>query len=129
MRETQHERPGASLQTAALDANPGVPPGDVREALRVLRDSLESFDDGPADRTLERLLGVFASGTVLRDVVMPYCARSASAGRAEKRPSPRSTSPQTSSKAGCTPWPAAGTGPVHAGPSSRASRANATRWG
>ena len=60
------------VQTAALDANPGVPPGDVRKALRVLRDSLESFDDGPADRTLERLLGVFAPGAVLRDVVLPY---------------------------------------------------------
>src|SRR4051794_3142009 len=71
-RETQHERPGASLQTAGLDANPGVPPGDVRKALRVLRDSLESFDDGPADRTLERLLGVFAPGAVLGDVVLPY---------------------------------------------------------
>jgi len=60
------------VQTAALDANPGVPPSDVRKALRVLRDSLESFDDGPADRTLERLLGVFAPGAVLRDVVLPY---------------------------------------------------------
>jgi MerR family transcriptional regulator, light-induced transcriptional regulator len=60
------------VQTAALDANPGVPPGDVRKALQVLRDSLESFDDGPADRTLERLLGVFAPGAVLRDVVLPY---------------------------------------------------------
>src|SRR5919112_4547374 len=60
------------VQTAALDANPGVPPGDVRKALRVLRDSLERFDDGPADRTLERLLGVFAPGAVLRDVVLPY---------------------------------------------------------
>ena len=60
------------VQTAALDANPGVPPGDVRKALRVLRDSLESFDDGRAERTLERLLGVFAAGAVLRDVVLPY---------------------------------------------------------
>jgi MerR family transcriptional regulator, light-induced transcriptional regulator len=60
------------VQTAALDANPGVPPGDVRKALRVLRDSLERFDDGPADRTLERLLGVFTRGAVLRDVVLPY---------------------------------------------------------
>src|SRR3954470_2491548 len=59
------------VQTAALDANPGVPAGDVRKALRVLR-SLESFDDGPADRTLERLLGVFAAGAVLRDIVLPY---------------------------------------------------------
>src|SRR3954470_6105448 len=59
------------VQTAALDANPGVPAGDVRKALRVLR-SLESFDDGPADRMLERLLGVFAPGAVLRDVVLPY---------------------------------------------------------
>src|SRR3954471_1766220 len=28
------------VQTAALDANPGVPPGDVHKALRVLRESL-----------------------------------------------------------------------------------------
>src|SRR3954467_10865077 len=60
------------VQTAALDANPGVPPGDVHKALRVLRESLERFDDGPADRTLQRLLGVFTSGAVLRDVVLPY---------------------------------------------------------
>jgi MerR family transcriptional regulator, light-induced transcriptional regulator len=60
------------VQTAALNENPGIPPGDVRTALRVLRDSLESFDDGPADRLLERLLGVFAAGAVVRDVVLPY---------------------------------------------------------
>jgi DNA-binding transcriptional MerR regulator len=60
------------VQTAALDANPGVPAGDVRKALRVLRESLESFDDAPADRTLQRLLGVFTPGAVLRDVVLPY---------------------------------------------------------
>ena len=60
------------VQTAAFDANPGLPPGDVRKALRVLRESLEQFDDAPADRTLERLLGVFASGAVLRDLVLPY---------------------------------------------------------
>src|SRR4051812_45865402 len=60
------------VQTAALDSNPGVPPGDVRAALRVLRDSLERFDDAPADRMLERLLGVFAPGAVLRDVVLRY---------------------------------------------------------
>ena len=60
------------VQTAAFDANPGLPPGDVRKALRVLRESLEQFDDAPADRILERLLGVFASGAVLRDVVLPY---------------------------------------------------------
>jgi methanogenic corrinoid protein MtbC1 len=59
-------------QTAALDSNPGLPPGDVRRALRVLRESLERFDDAPAGRTLERLLGVFSSGAVLRDVVLPY---------------------------------------------------------
>src|SRR3954451_752064 len=59
-------------QIAALDADPGVPPGDVRKALRVLRESLEGFDDGPADRTLERLLGVFTAGAVLRDIILPY---------------------------------------------------------
>jgi DNA-binding transcriptional MerR regulator len=60
------------VQTAAFDSNPGVPAGDVRTALRVLRESLESYDDHTADRTLERLLGVFAPGAVLRDVVLPY---------------------------------------------------------
>jgi MerR family transcriptional regulator, light-induced transcriptional regulator len=60
------------VQTAALDANPGVPPGDVHKALRVLRDSLGGFDDGPAARTLERLLGIFTAGAVLRDIVLPY---------------------------------------------------------
>lgn len=60
------------VQTAALDTNPGLPAGDVRKALRVLRESLESFDDGPADRVLRRLMGVFAPGAVLRDVVLPY---------------------------------------------------------
>lgn len=60
------------VQTAALDSHPGLPAGDVRKALHVLRESLERFDDGPAMRTLERLLAVFAAGAVLRDVVLPY---------------------------------------------------------
>ena len=60
------------VQTAALDTNPGIPAGDVRKALRVLRESLEGFDDAKADRMLQRLLGVFAPGAVLRDVVLPY---------------------------------------------------------
>jgi DNA-binding transcriptional MerR regulator len=60
------------VQTAALDSHPGLPPGDVRKALTVLRDSLERFDDGAADRTLKRLLAVFAPGAVLRDIVLPY---------------------------------------------------------
>lgn len=60
------------VQTDAHDTNPGIPAGDVRKALRVLRESLERFDDARADRVLQRLLGVFAPGAVLRDVVMPY---------------------------------------------------------
>jgi MerR family transcriptional regulator, light-induced transcriptional regulator len=60
------------VRTAAMNSNPGIPPGDVRRALRVLRESLECFDDAPADRMLERLLGVFAPGAVLRDVVLVY---------------------------------------------------------
>ncbi|HEX8103559.1 MAG TPA: MerR family transcriptional regulator [Solirubrobacteraceae bacterium] len=60
------------VQNAALDSNPGLPPADVRSALRILRESLESFDENPADRALSRLLGVFAAGAVLRDVVLPY---------------------------------------------------------
>lgn len=60
------------VQTAASDLNPGLPPGDVGKALAVLHESLESFDEAPAARTLDRLLGVFAAGAVLRDVVLPY---------------------------------------------------------
>ena len=60
------------VQTAALDTNPGVPPGDVQKAMRVLRDALDAFDERPAHRILQRLLGVFAAGAVLRDVVLPY---------------------------------------------------------
>jgi DNA-binding transcriptional MerR regulator len=59
-------------QTAALESNPGIPPDVARRALAVLRDSLERFDDAPADRLLRRLLAVFAPGAVLRDVVLPY---------------------------------------------------------
>jgi DNA-binding transcriptional MerR regulator len=60
------------VQTSAFDSNPGLPAGDVRRAVRTLRESLESFDDAPADRILERLLGIFPPGAVLRDVVLPY---------------------------------------------------------
>jgi MerR family transcriptional regulator, light-induced transcriptional regulator len=60
------------VQTAALDSNPGLPAGDAGKAVRALSESLERFDEAPADRTLERLLGVFPPGTVLRDVVLPY---------------------------------------------------------
>jgi MerR family transcriptional regulator, light-induced transcriptional regulator len=59
-------------QTAAHDRNPGIPAGDVRRALVTLRDSLERYDDAPADRVLERLLALFPPGAVLRDVVLPY---------------------------------------------------------
>jgi MerR family transcriptional regulator, light-induced transcriptional regulator len=59
-------------QTAAFDSNPGIPPADVRKALTVLHESLERFEDAPADRVLERLLALFAPGAVLRDVVLPY---------------------------------------------------------
>jgi len=60
------------VQTAAFDTNPGVPEADARRALHVLRTSLESFDEAPAERLLQRLLGVCAPGAVLRDVVLPY---------------------------------------------------------
>jgi DNA-binding transcriptional MerR regulator len=60
------------VQTAAFDSNPGVPADDARAARIVLRDSLERFDERPADRILERLTGVFAPGAVVRDVVLPY---------------------------------------------------------
>ena len=60
------------VQTAALDSHPGLPPEDVRRTLKLLGRSLEHFDAGPADRTLERLLRVFPPGAVLRDVVLPY---------------------------------------------------------
>jgi DNA-binding transcriptional MerR regulator len=59
-------------RSAAVDRHPGIPRGDVHKALVVLRDSLERYDDGPAERLLRRLLGVFTAGAVLRDVVLPY---------------------------------------------------------
>jgi MerR family transcriptional regulator, light-induced transcriptional regulator len=59
-------------QTAPMDANPGVPAADIRKALNGLRDSLERFDDAPAERLLRRLVGVFTPGVVFRDVVLPY---------------------------------------------------------
>src|SRR3954469_979099 len=60
------------VQTASIADHPGIPAGDVRKALRVLQTSLEGFDDRAAGRVLERLLGVFSPGAVLRDVVLPY---------------------------------------------------------
>ena len=60
---------------AAAAEGPGVPEGDVRRALAVLEESLEGFDEGPADRVLDRLLGVFSPGAVLRDVVLRYLAQ------------------------------------------------------
>lgn len=57
---------------ATLDSHPGIPKGDVRKALSILRESLEGFDDGPADALLARLLEVFSRAVVLRDVVLPY---------------------------------------------------------
>lgn len=60
------------VQVAAFDADLTLPAGDARKALRVLQASLEEFDDGPAVRMLERLGGVFATGAILRDVVLPF---------------------------------------------------------
>ena len=74
----QHIRPARAAElvrnahSAALDCHPGIPKGDVRKALAVMRDSLERFDDAPADALLARLLEVFSRGVVLRDVVLPY---------------------------------------------------------
>ncbi|HEV2774157.1 MAG TPA: MerR family transcriptional regulator, partial [Solirubrobacteraceae bacterium] len=59
-------------QTASMEANPGVPQADIRKALTVMRDSLERFDDAPAEQLLRRLIGVFTPGVVFRDVVLPY---------------------------------------------------------
>lgn len=59
-------------QSAPMHANPGIPAADIRKALRVMRDSLERFDEAPADRLLRRLIGVFSPGIVFRDVVLPY---------------------------------------------------------
>jgi methanogenic corrinoid protein MtbC1 len=56
----------------ALDVNLGIPQADVRSALRALRNALECYDDAPAGRLLQRLIGVFSPGVVLRDVVLPY---------------------------------------------------------
>lgn len=59
-------------QTAPMHSNPGIPAADIRKALNVMRDSLERFDDAPAERLLRRLIGVFTAGIVFRDVVLPY---------------------------------------------------------
>jgi len=59
-------------QTAPMQENPGIPQADIRQALTVLRDSLERFDEAPAERLLRRLVGVFSPGVVFRDVVLPY---------------------------------------------------------
>jgi len=59
-------------QTAPVQSNPGIPEADIRKALTVLRDSLERFDEAPAERILRRLIGVFTPGVVFRDVVLPY---------------------------------------------------------
>ena len=59
-------------QTAPIDSNPGVPSADIRKALIGLRDSLERFDDAPAEQLLRRLVGVFTPGIVFRDIVLPY---------------------------------------------------------
>ena len=59
-------------QQAALDANPGIPPHDVRWALAVLRESLERFDDAVPDTLLRRLMAIFTPAVILRDIVLPY---------------------------------------------------------
>jgi MerR family transcriptional regulator, light-induced transcriptional regulator len=59
-------------QRDAPDANPGVPAREAASARSILRDSLERFDEAPAERLLRRLLTMFAPGTVVRDVVVPY---------------------------------------------------------
>jgi DNA-binding transcriptional MerR regulator len=61
-----------AAQAAPIQENPGIPPADIRKALTVLRDSLERFDETPADRLLRRRVGVFSPGVVFRDVVLPY---------------------------------------------------------
>lgn len=57
---------------AARTEHQGIPPADVRRAVATLRTSLEGFDEGPAEATLERLLEVFTPCVVLTDVVLPY---------------------------------------------------------
>ena len=59
-------------RSGSMDGSPEIPQADVRKALTVLRDSLERFDELPAERLLRRLVGVFAPGIVFRDVVLPY---------------------------------------------------------
>ena len=66
----------AQLVREALTSEPSssqaIPAGEVRRSLTILRESLERFDELPADRLLRRLVGVFSIGLVLRDVVLPY---------------------------------------------------------
>ena len=57
---------------APLGSNPGIPVGDVRKAVAVLDGALKRFEDGAAERLLQRLVSVFTPGVVLRDVLLPY---------------------------------------------------------
>lgn len=57
---------------ARVQSNPGIPPGDVREAVAILHGALGRFEDAAAERLLQRLASVFTPGVVLRDVILPY---------------------------------------------------------
>jgi DNA-binding transcriptional MerR regulator len=57
---------------ARLQSNPGIPAGDAREVVTLLRAALERFEDAEADRLLGRLVSVFTPAVVLRDVILPY---------------------------------------------------------
>lgn len=61
-------------RAGAVDAHPGLPKGDVQAALRILRTSLEAFDDAPAEEVMGRLLRNFSPALVLRDVLLPFLA-------------------------------------------------------
>jgi DNA-binding transcriptional MerR regulator len=57
---------------ARLESNPGIPAGDARAVVTLLRGALERFENAEADRVLDRLVSVFTPAVVLRDVILPY---------------------------------------------------------
>ena len=57
---------------ARLQSNPGIPAGDARAVVALLRGALERFENAEADRLLDRIVSVFTPAVVLRDVILPY---------------------------------------------------------
>jgi MerR family transcriptional regulator, light-induced transcriptional regulator len=80
-----HLRSGLAAAEAARRAvEEAVPSGDggvasgspeLEDAVRRLRDALDSFDEAESQAALDRLFAAFTVETALRDVVVPYLAQ------------------------------------------------------